>query len=219
MIVEIDDAGVGCPVGGVVIGGLRGNKFSARIIPIDFFKEGADKSILQEELVKSVASLLKELKFKPEDDLIKICRGTFFEPVFAFFEENGWRWMPTKIESRLQDLVEARFDFHLIEIGVPRLLVKRLIHYRDYVIELLKWVGLDLEERKSLVKTSFNVWKREWRFVRLAFEEKKLSRSGYCLECGQGIKRNEEVIEVIFSTPRRILRCYLHSECGEKLKR
>ncbi len=219
MIIEIDDAGTGCPLGGAVIGALKERIFKYTVIPVSVFKDGTPRELLSRNIIEAINYLLNAIHFDPEEDEIRICRGSFFKPAFRFFDDKGWNWTPVKINSKLQDLIEASFDFHLVELGVPRFLVKRLIHYRDYVVELLKWVALKPEEREELVKTSFNVWKNEWRYTKLEFAKKLLNRRRYCIECGLDIEKGRELVEVKFITPRRVLRGYLHIDCWKKLER
>lgn len=220
MRVEIDDAGTGSPVGGVVIGILKGQVFNYRVLPVTLFREESNKTNaeVKDEVLNAVLELLKTVNFDPELDEIYICRGDIFSHVHRYFEEMGYMWLPSKIDSKLQDLVEAAFDFHLVELGVPRLLVKRLYAYWHYVTELLKWVVLDMDSREKFVKTRFPVWKNEWKYARLTFEKGVSNRVLYCIECGDCIEKREQIITVKIKTPRRGVKTYLHKSCFEKLE-
>lgn len=220
MIIEIDDAGTGAPVGGVVIGILKDNHFHYEVIPIKFFQEehNASNEIIKNEVLKVVMRLLNKVDFDAEQDIIHVCRGDIFRKVREALDEYGYKWVSTKIVSKLQDLVEAAFDFHLIDLGIPRLLVKRLLEYRQYVVTLLKWVALDINSRKKFVKTKFPIWRTEWKYAQVEFQEENITGYPryYCLECGERIRGNEKIYVANIKTPRKTFRAFLHKSCSEK---
>lgn len=219
MIIEIDDAGTGSPVGGIVIGALKNGRFSYKVIPVELFRTERNESIkkVKEAVLEAVLELLKILDFNQEEDFVRICRGDIFSLAHSRFDELEFHWERAKIESKLQDLVETAYDFHLVELGVPRMLVKRLLDYRHYVVELLKWVVIDMKNRERFVKTRFPIWRHEWVHAELSFEWETARKNAYCIECGEKIERGEKRATVIIKTPKRRFITYLHETCADKL--
>jgi len=221
MIIEIDDAGTGSPLGGIVIGILKGRLFDYEIIPVEYFQNEENNEYyneIKEKTLESVLKLLRRVNFDPEEDIIHICRGNIFSHVHKYLWENKLKWTFTKIVSRLQDLVEFIYDLHLVELGVPRMLVKRLTTYGRYVTELFKWVALSPKDRQKIVKTRFPIWRKEWKYSEVSFKETISKRFTYCIECGETIPAGEKVITAIIKTPKREFKAYLHPQCYERLK-
>lgn len=221
MIIEIDDAGTGSPLGGIVIGILKGRLFDYEIIPVKYFQNEEDSDYynkIKEKTLELVLKLLERLDFDPKEDVIHVCRGNIFSYVHRYLWENKLNWTFTKIVSRLQDLVEFIYDLHLVELGVPRLLVKRLTSYSRYVTELFKWVALSSKERWKIVKTRFPIWRKEWKYSEVSFREGISGKFTYCIECGETISVEERIIIANIKTPKRKFKAYLHPKCYEKLK-
>ncbi len=219
MIIEIDDAGTGSPLGGIVIGILKKNLFDYEIIPVEYFQRENDNYYVdvKEKVLESVLKLLRRVNYDPEKDIIHICRGNIFSHVHEYLWKNKFNWTFAKIVSRLQDLVEFIYDLHLVELGVPRMLVKRLTTYSRYVTELFKWVSLQ-PNRQKLVKTRFPVWRKEWKYSEVSFTNGVSRKFTYCIECGEAISPGEEVVIANIKTPKRKFRAYLHPQCYEKIK-
>ncbi len=220
MIVEIDDAGTGSPLGGIVIGILKGDVFDYEVIPVKYFQNENRNYYddVKEKVLESVLTLLQRIDFDPKRDTIHICRGNIFSHVHEYLHENNLNWTFSKIESHLQDLVEFIYDLHLVEIGVPRMLVKRLTTYGRYVTELFKWVALSINERRKIVKTQFPIWKREWQYAETKYRKTISKRFTYCIECGENIAAGEDIVIATIETPRREFRAYLHIKCYNKLR-
>ena len=218
MIIEIDDAGWGCPIGGVIIGGLKNSRFSYRVIPLEIFREhDLRKNELPKAVLAAVKDLLKDLKYNPEEDLIHICRGSIFSSTRAWLTEMNYNWEPWKIVSKLQDLVEGAMDLHLISLGVPRMLLKRLLNYIHYSLRLYQWVILDKKNREKIVKTDFPAWKNVWSSTKLLFKKGIIKRGTYCLNCGEKLTKGDIAYQVIFQTPKKQYKAWIHQDCREKL--
>ena len=218
VILEIDDAGSGSPVGGIIIGGRKGDKYSYRIIPVNFFQDmKLSNDAVRKEVLRVVKQLLLELRFDPKEDAIRICRGEIFSMTKQWFDEQGYQWMPVKIESHLQDYVEGVFDLHLIQLGIPRMLVKRMFDYRDYVILPLKWVVLKRADREHVVKKRFKIWRQEWACAEITFARETANKRIFCNNCGGVIRKATPIYLAKITTPKRVLRAYLHPECKKAL--
>ena len=215
MLVEIDDAGTGSPVGGVVIGCRKNDIFVYEVIPpSNFYNKGVFSIEIQTQVKEIVKRLLQKVNFNSEEDEILICSSRIFNETRNWLERQNIKWKVGRIRGKTQDLVEFAFDFHLLKIGVPRLLLKRLIEYKHYVIELLKWVALDLENRSKYVKKSFRVWQNIWSKVRIVFEEGKNNKNKkYCIICGGDIKEDNEIVTIKYITPTRIYTSIAHKKC------
>ncbi len=219
MLVEIDDAGTGSPVGGVVIGCRKGDTFVYEVIPpMNFHNRGVFSKEIQIQVREIVKKLLQKVSFNHEEDEILICSSKIFNETRNWLEKQNIRWKLGKVRGKTQDLVEFAFDFHLVQIGVPRLLLKRLIEYKHYVIELLKWVALDLENRSKYVKKYFKVWRNNWSKVKVILEEGQIKKNKkYCIICGRDIKEDDKIVTIKYITPAKVYTSMAHKECTRGL--
>jgi len=101
LIIEIDDAGVGCPIGGIVIAAKKGDRFIHKVCPIIYFRNDEKRNGLKDKVRDLVEELLNDLGFEPEKDLIKICQGDIFSSARKWLEEKGYKYESGQIRSRL----------------------------------------------------------------------------------------------------------------------
>ncbi len=174
MTVMVDDAGIGDPVGGCVIGALRveDGAFIWGLIPVCFFQEPLfrEKKYL-EEAVRVVLRCLKRLEVR-KGEAIKVCRGD----IFRFARKQLSRKFDVeavKIEGELQLLVEEVFLEHLFGLGVPREMLS-VESGKERFVKLLRWVYEKPEERLKVAKTGWRSWWRKLDGWGKTLAEKKL---------------------------------------------
>ena len=213
MLVEIDDAGLGSPVGGLVIGGRKGNNFSHVVIPVTVFQKNEEMDPIKVEVKKAVESLLKALKFDPLSDEIFICQGDIFSHARSWFDEMGYKYSVGKIKSPLQDYVETAFDLHLTTLGVPRGLIRSFKDYKDYSFILFKWAVISKNEREKYVKTRFKSWRTKWSNAEIRKQRVKLKRGAICVNCGEEIGKGEEACMYNILAGGKVYRAFTHLEC------
>ena len=166
MTIEIDDAGTGDLVGDAFIGFLRKEtgELIFRTLSLEFFKgeKWKDKHYL-EKTVELVKDGLRELNFKKENELIKLCRGNIFDKVRPYFIEEGINYEDAIVEGKLQDAVEGKLIDHLrYDLGVrSKSLTKKSGAKRFFV--LFNWVCYDFYKREKYVKSGFKKWNTVWR--------------------------------------------------------
>ncbi|MFX0042726.1 MAG: hypothetical protein ACFE8L_07425 [Candidatus Hodarchaeota archaeon] len=119
---------------------------------------------------------MKELDFKKNSELIKICRGNIFDQVRDYFIEEGINYKNSTIEGKLQDAVEKRFITHLRnDLGIrSKKLTTKSGAKRFFV--LFNWVCYDFYTREKYVKSGFKKWNTVWR-DRAIEKNKKIKNS------------------------------------------
>ncbi len=213
MLVEIDDAGLGSPVGGLVIGGRKGINFSHIVIPVTVFQKNEEMEPIKLEVKRAVKTLLKLLEFDPLKDEIFICQGDIFSHARSWFDEMDYKYSMGKIRSPLQDYVETAFDLHLTTLGVPRGLIKSFKDYRDYSFVLFKWAVINKNEREKYVKTRFKSWRTKWSNAKIKKQRIKLRRGAICVNCGEDISKGEEACMYYIFAGDKVYRVFTHLEC------
>ena len=162
--VQIDDAGIGSPVGGAAIGALETETglFRYRLIGEEYFQDGrhADKEY-QRRTAAIIDELFAEMGITKERYQVEICSGHIFDGARLWLDEQGFCWKPVKIEGRLQLLIEGAFSDYLVSIGVPEK-IRKIEVGRDQFMYLFNWVRADPEHRVQYCKTNGNKWKNKW---------------------------------------------------------
>ncbi len=165
MTIQIDDAGWGDPVGGVLIGVYRveTNEYVVKEIEVIHFQEPnfVKKTFLARglELVVEALRCLRVHKNEP----IQVCRGVVLDGVRDGLKEKGYEVIPTKIEGQLQELIEANLVTSLEQLGIqgiPR------VSGKERFFRQLEWIQDDLEYREQYAKTGWKNWPkklRNWR--------------------------------------------------------
>jgi len=174
-LLEVDDAGWGDLLDGVVLGFLRveDSAFLVKVIDVKFFHKPffAEKLYL-DEAAKLAHEALKELKTKKSEE-IRICTAPVLEKVRKTLADEGYKVTPAKIVGELQVKVEAAFVDRLEKMGVEEGSVP-LEPCRDRFYAQLRWIHEDLTNRERYVKTAWKSWKR-WRNWRM--RRRPVSRS------------------------------------------
>ena len=165
-MLEIDDAGWGDILDGVVLGYLRieSGVFLSRVIDIKFFRQPYFKQKLYlGEAVRLTHEILNELNPDKSEE-IRICTAAVLEKVRETLSEEGYKVTPAKIVGELQLKVEGAFIDRLEKLGVPKGTVP-LEPGKERFYAQLRWIHGDLANREKYVKTAYKSWRhwREWK--------------------------------------------------------
>jgi isopentenyl phosphate kinase len=160
--IELDDSGWGDPIGGVFIGVLRveTNEYLVKEIEVTHFQEPnfAQKTFLARGL-ELVMEIFKCLQV-PLDEPIHVCRGAVLDGVRKGLIAQNYQVIPTKIEGKLQELVEANFVASLERLGIsgiPR------VSGKERFFRQLEWIQEDLKNREQYAKTGWKNWSTKLR--------------------------------------------------------
>jgi len=162
-LLEVDDAGWGDLLDGVVLGFLRveDGVFLTKVIDVKFFQPPLfAKKLYLDEAAKLAQEALKELATKKGEE-IRICTAPILEKVRETLTKEGYQVVPTKIVGELQCRVETAFIERLEELGVTKNTVP-LDPCKDRFYAQLRWIHGNLARREKYVKTAWKSWKR-WR--------------------------------------------------------
>lgn len=164
--IEIDDAGWGDLVGGVIIGGYNplNEEFKWTEIPVEYFQgEAFAKKDYLTAAKRAVSRVLGDLRADKRFHQVTLCTGYVFNHAARSLRQNGWRVVRRTIEGRCQELVEARLKQELIKIGVPPAMIVTLPSGTNRFMQLFKWVKEDPAKREQFVKTGWRSWGSKWR--------------------------------------------------------
>ena len=124
-MLQIDDAGWGCLVGGVTVGCYRveTGEFVAGTVAPAYFQDDdphEPSHFRRKDYLDAAAHVvevcLAQLKITTAEP-IAICSGYILEGARAWLTAHGYRWQAAKITGPLQELVERAFQAHLAELG------------------------------------------------------------------------------------------------------
>ncbi|MHA1269160.1 MAG: hypothetical protein ACTSPY_05175 [Candidatus Helarchaeota archaeon] len=121
-VIEIDDAGIGCPIGGIII--CIYSKYrdlaSLKIIGLKYFQKPLfTTKQYQKEVVKRILWAFKELEVT-RDYFIRICPGDIFTEAIEFLWKKGYNIITTNSVDMAHGMAEVRFLQYLEKIGIPK---------------------------------------------------------------------------------------------------
>jgi hypothetical protein len=120
LTVQIDDAGWGCLLGGVIIGAYRieTEQYAWGEVPVEAFQGAA---FARKEYLggaaRVAARLFEELDV-PAGEPVQICSGYVLGGVREWLSAAGYRWRQIKVEGPLQALAETTLQQRLQQIGL-----------------------------------------------------------------------------------------------------
>lgn len=171
MTIQIDDAGWGSLVGGVLIGACRvesANTQHAFVeIPVSAFQGASFEMKAYQYLAGEAAEELVEELSVPQEEPIRICTGYVLDGTFERLWSGGYNVKRAKIGDPLQTLIESEFLKRVQAIGVDTNLEILTSKQGLYFWQCVRWLkggdlnGPALPEREKLCKTgwgSFRIW-------------------------------------------------------------
>lgn len=163
--VLIDDAGWGDPVGGVILGIYRveTEEYLSQEIEVTHFQ--SPNFYQRTYLERGLEIILRGFRCLSvhKDEPIHVCRGVVLDRVREGLAEQGYEVIPTKIEGRLQELVEANLVESLARLGLPNI---PTVSGKERFFRQLEWIQENLLQRERFAKTGWKNWPtklRHWK--------------------------------------------------------
>jgi len=164
--IEIDDAGWGDLLGGVIIGGFNpfNEEFRWSKIPVEYFQgEAFNRKDYLVEATRGVGKVIGDLRADKKLYRVALCTGYVLNKAASSLRRNGWMLARRKIEGRCQTLVEEKFRDELIKIGVPPRIIRNTPSGTNRFMQLFRWVKEDPVNRERFVKTGWKSWLSKWK--------------------------------------------------------
>jgi len=187
MTIQIDDAGWGCPVGGVAIGVYRveTQEFAHQVLPVTLFQPPAfQRRDYLAAAADATRALLAELQ-APDDEPAEVCSGYVLGGVREWLAESGRPWETAKVTGPLQVLVEAAFLQHLHALDRELQVITAADLERPGLLfwKCIRWLKDGRLEGRGMVpdrerhaKTGWGTWQF---YRRLPYEEAKTAARRY----------------------------------------
>lgn len=172
MTIQIDDAGWGSLVGGVIIGACRVESHQTqhgfKEVPVSFFQgEAFDRKLYLEHAAEIAKELMEELHVAL-DEPVQVCTGYVLQAVRSGLAEAGYQVAPVKIGEPLQTLIEQELLDRVLALGVETDLETLTEKQGLYFWQCIRWVkGGDVDriggipERMIHCKSgwgTFDIW-------------------------------------------------------------
>jgi len=133
-VIQIDDAGFGFPLCGVMIGVYDGSKIITDTVSARFFQGQAytKREYLKEYTTKGL-KIIHDLRIFPDTHHIEICSGFINQPLRDSLRDLGFDVVITDIQGPLQDQLENLYKQHVRDVTGqdlaydPKLLAERNI--------------------------------------------------------------------------------------------
>jgi len=118
--IQIDDAGWGCLLRGVLIGAYREEtrEFICEEIPVAFFQNAAFD---RRDYLEAAARIAERLFLQPglsRAEPVVVCTGYVLDGVREWLAHAGYNWQSGKIRGPLQERIETALLEKLRELGV-----------------------------------------------------------------------------------------------------
>ena len=167
MTLEVDDAGVGDLLFGVIIGAHRREtgEFRYEVIPVSYFQEPQFKEKLYlKKATELTQRLLDDLKLG-ENETVEICSSFLFDDARPdLWEKYGEeRVKVAKIEGEAQNKVELAYLDEIRNLGYEPI-EERLDKRARSFFHMLNWVKKDPKTRLQYSKTG---WPKLKRYIKL----------------------------------------------------
>lgn len=164
--IEIDDAGWGDLLDGVIIGGYNpfNKEFRWSKIPVEYFQgEAFNRKDYLVEATRAVSKVLGDLRADKKFSRVALCTGYVLNRAASSLRRNGWIVVRRKIEGRCQQLIEEKFRDALIQIGIPPGVIRHIPSGTNRFMQLFRWVKEDPVNREKFVKTGWKSWQSKWK--------------------------------------------------------
>jgi hypothetical protein len=117
-LLQVDDAGIGSPIGGCMVGACDGEKVVTDIVDVSFFKPGSydRREYFKEYTRKGLRLIEKVFNAAPETHRIEICTGFINKGLREELRRFGYDVRVVDIKGLLQDQLENIFRNYLKKI-------------------------------------------------------------------------------------------------------
>jgi len=117
-LIEIDEAGWGFPLLGVMVGVCDGSEVKTDMIDVSFFQNPAykNKTYLREYARKGYNIVTEYFNARPDTHRIEICSGYENRRLRTFLREKGFEVNVVEIKGMLQDNLEKIFRDYVYDL-------------------------------------------------------------------------------------------------------
>lgn len=141
---QIDDAGIGFPLCGAMVGVTDGNQVWTDVVDVSFFQTPRfEKKQYVNEYASKGLALLSKLKIAPQTSRIEICTGFINTRLKDLLRGQGYDVRVTEIKGLLQDHLERFFREHVHkEVGEDIAYDIKMIKAKEipkYYYKALEW--------------------------------------------------------------------------------
>lgn len=170
-MIQIDDAGWGSLVGGVVIGACRvespRTQHAFKEVPVTYFQGETFKKKLYLGVAADLALELMDELLVMKTEEVKVCTGYVLEAIRIKLMAEGYQVTPAKIGEPLQTLIEQELLDRVLAIGVDTDLETLTTKQGLYFWQCVNWLkggdmdGQALPQREKHCKTgwaSYSIW-------------------------------------------------------------
>lgn len=189
-MIQIDDAGWGSLVGGVLIGACRAEspqtQHAFREVPVQFFQGKAfEKKLYLDAAANAAADLMEELRVSKTEEVM-LCTGHVLGAVRTRLTGEGYQVTLTKIGEPLQTLIEMELLNRVVALGVETSLEILTTKQGLYFWQCIRWLkggdvdGTVIPVREGQCKTgwaSYSTWaEHPYRIAKQKSAERKAER-------------------------------------------
>ncbi|MFH1612114.1 MAG: hypothetical protein ABIB46_00010 [bacterium] len=114
-VLQIDDAGWGFPLCGVMVGVSDGEQIKTKVVTVEYFQEHFQTKLYLEKYASLAIEILDEFHASFEQYRIEICTGHVNKLLKEQLREKGYDVRVTEIKGLLQDTLEELFRKYVIE--------------------------------------------------------------------------------------------------------
>jgi hypothetical protein len=161
-MIQIDDAGWGSPIGGVLIAGYRpetGEFAVAEIAVAHFQPPRFQRRTYLDGAVDATRQVLDMLA-SPADERVEICSGFVHGKTHAWLAESGRPWEIIKVKGPLQQLIEDALANYLRGLGFEP--PKSTEQYGALFYQAIKWLKDGNLNRAGMNAERLRVAKTGW---------------------------------------------------------
>lgn len=116
-VIQIDDAGFGSPICGVMVGVYDGTKIQTDTVDVKLFQGDAyDKRLYLKDYTKKGLAIINRLGISPKTHRVEICSGFINQPLKDNLRGLGYRVTITDITGPLQDDLENLYKAHVKDL-------------------------------------------------------------------------------------------------------
>lgn len=163
-LIQIDDSGIGFPLGGCMVGVCCGDKVYTDTVDVSFFKPGPfeRKEYLIAYTNRGLNLMKKELNPTPETHRFEICSGFINKVLRDLLNLRKFDVEMVEVKGLLQDQLENKFKDHIKELtGVdlaydPKEITTEQVAFR--YDEALAWA---IEHAPHLLKSGWQSMKNQ----------------------------------------------------------
>lgn len=216
-IIAIDDAGGGNLLGGIVLGGVCGERYVSRVIGPEWFAMGVTvRSLISAMVIDMVIACDSPRR-------VVLCRSDLFDQSARDLRRLGYTVDRAAINGRLQDKTEEDFFKHLVHLGLPRHIMRLMPKedddkgkcYRSLNEYSTRFLLADFSARRHMAKQNCRSFKKlaEIRTERIYRHKLDGPRSRRCVECGEDIRENAYLCKA------GTCQFYVHKSCAPWTRR